>query len=338
MNRSLQQIQNDLHTIEGEVEAMKGYSEEYPEHFANLQQDYLTLSEEYQEAVTGGMSLPPEDATLICADPDDDEALPNGADEPARVSGAGDRVCLPGAGDGEPSEKEGTSVEDETAGGGGGDAAQSDVDRIPASGLSPHASGAFKTRVYNLHVDNASRGRNFNPALDSSNVATVESGQTLRADAAAEMIRLLSDARTARETAAAEGDEDAAKTTNIAAVSGYRSADTQFTIWDRNFAKYYEQTSAARARLEGGEHGAAAAAHLARYIGGRVAAPGYSLHQSGIAMDLATTYRGTRFGPNTAQAAAWRNTWLFNWLSANAATYRFHQNTSINEPWHWEYR
>jgi hypothetical protein len=49
------------------------------------------------------------------------------------------------------------------------------------------------------------------------------------------------------------------------------------------------------------------------------AAPGYSNHQSGLALDL-----------NTANGA------VFNWLNANAASYGF-RRTVPSEPWHWEY-
>lgn len=52
-----------------------------------------------------------------------------------------------------------------------------------------------------------------------------------------------------------------------------------------------------------------------------VAPPGYSIHQSGRALDLSTA-RGT----NTA----------FWWLTANAGRFGF-RRTVASEPWHWEY-
>ena len=52
-----------------------------------------------------------------------------------------------------------------------------------------------------------------------------------------------------------------------------------------------------------------------------VAAPGWSLHQSGRALDLSTE-RGTN-------AAFW-------WLTANAGQFGF-KRTVATEPWHWEY-
>jgi hypothetical protein len=50
------------------------------------------------------------------------------------------------------------------------------------------------------------------------------------------------------------------------------------------------------------------------------AAPGYSNHQSGTALDL-----------NTANSA------VFNWLNAHGAAYGFHR-TVPSEAWHWEYQ
>jgi D-alanyl-D-alanine carboxypeptidase len=53
--------------------------------------------------------------------------------------------------------------------------------------------------------------------------------------------------------------------------------------------------------------------------GNKAARPGESNHQSGRALDIATQGRGT-----------------FEWLEANAATFRF-KRTVKGEPWHWEY-
>ena len=50
------------------------------------------------------------------------------------------------------------------------------------------------------------------------------------------------------------------------------------------------------------------------------AAPGYSNHQSGSALDLNTSSGG-----------------VYNWLSANGASYGFHR-TVPSEAWHWEYQ
>jgi LAS superfamily LD-carboxypeptidase LdcB len=67
-----------------------------------------------------------------------------------------------------------------------------------------------------------------------------------------------------------------------------------------------------------------------------LAAPGYSLHNSGIAIDFRTRQGRHNLGPSTAQIALWNRSWFFRWLSANAANFGFAQNPNINEPWHWE--
>jgi LAS superfamily LD-carboxypeptidase LdcB len=149
---------------------------------------------------------------------------------------------------------------------------------------------------------------------------------------------LLQQAADALRRARAAGDADAIATQgDPAIVSGYRPAARQFQNWDRNFARYYEETRAARTRQPGGPLGEQAARVLEEYIRVRLAAPGFSLHQSGVAADLGTTFRGERLGPNTGQIAQWRRSWLFRWLQQNAARFGFQQNPNINEPWHWEY-
>lgn len=56
--------------------------------------------------------------------------------------------------------------------------------------------------------------------------------------------------------------------------------------------------------------------------GNLAATPGYSNHQGGIAVDIATG--GT-------------STPIYTWLVTNAARYGF-KRTVESEPWHWEYR
>ena len=53
--------------------------------------------------------------------------------------------------------------------------------------------------------------------------------------------------------------------------------------------------------------------------GNKAARPGESNHQSGRALDITVQSKGT-----------------FEWLEANAATFRF-KRTVKGEPWHWEY-
>jgi LAS superfamily LD-carboxypeptidase LdcB len=67
------------------------------------------------------------------------------------------------------------------------------------------------------------------------------------------------------------------------------------------------------------------AALYQKYLNGTgnlAARPGYSNHQGGIAVDIAT---GGESSP------------VYRWLAANAAAFGFKRTVS-SEPWHWEYR
>jgi LAS superfamily LD-carboxypeptidase LdcB len=185
---------------------------------------------------------------------------------------------------------------------------------------------AFKRRVYETQVSRAGRGRRFVANVPKGELDTIEGGHQARTAVAEACRRLLADARAA-------GGADRA-----AIASAYRSVARQFANWNGNFARYYGQTAAARAKAPGGEHGEQAAELLARHIGGILAAPGYSLHNDGRAIDFRTRHDGQTLGPSTKQRKAWRDSWLFQWLSEHAAGYGFHQNLSIDEPWHWEHR
>lgn len=189
------------------------------------------------------------------------------------------------------------------------------------------AENQFKRRVYALHIARSrAAGKTFNPSLPSSQVATVEGRYTLRHDAAEQARRMLAAAR------AVSGARP------VGVCSAYRSADDQFRIWDRNYEAYFNQTASSRAAASGGPLGDAAARVLRDHYASSVAAPGFSNHQDGLAIDLTTEEGGVSYGASKKQAAGWRRTWFYGWLTQNAGTYGFKENKSINEPWHWEFR
>jgi monoamine oxidase len=163
----------------------------------------------------------------------------------------------------------------------------------------------------------------------------------MRGDAAVAAGRLLAAANSALAAAQVSGDQDAARTVRVTAASGYRNRSHQETLWRKYFAGYYDETRAARESLPDGPHGAAAVHYLLETfrIPARVAAPGYSNHQNGIAIDLAQERApGHRVRNSTSAAAvqAWRRTWLSGWLREHAATFGFQPYQ--REPWHWDYR
>jgi hypothetical protein len=198
----------------------------------------------------------------------------------------------------------------------------------------------FKRRVYQRHVARSDAKRRFVPSVPRSELDNVEYGQQMRKPAAASCVRMLARARVMLASEKAQGKVAALKVKDFGARSGYRSVEKQFNGWQSAFGTYYRDTQEQRAALPGGSHGAAAVKFLAVYTGKRIGAPGYSLHNSGLAMDFFTREGTLSLGPNTSpkSVAAWKGTWLFDWLSRNASTYHFFQNTNINEPWHWEYR
>ncbi len=215
---------------------------------------------------------------------------------------------------------------------------------IPASRLQwPGASQPqldFMRNVYESQVRRALQRRSFISDVPESELAIIEETYKARTQAAASCVELLAAARAALDQQKRDGVELARTVERVYLVSAYRSASQQFSGWQRNFPRYYQQTHEHRATLGGGEHGAAAADYLAQYIGARLAAPGFSLHNNGRAVDFGTRAGGQNLGASTSTASIqnWRRSWFFTWLTENASRFNYYQNTSINEPWHWEYR
>ena len=190
-------------------------------------------------------------------------------------------------------------------------------------------------RVYLRQVTSACQSHAYVADVADAELSAIENGQRARQAAAASCRVLLAAARSALSN-----DPAAASVSGIGIVSGYRSATRQMENWNRNFPRYASETQTDRAGLAGGEFGDAAAALLTRYISRRLAAPGFSLHNDGRAIDFSTVQSGKAMGADTsAQSRAnWRASWFFSWLTNNANGYGFYQNTSIDEPWHWEFR
>lgn len=216
------------------------------------------------------------------------------------------------------------------------------AESLPSSGLTWSSASAdeleFMRRVYDHHVDRASRRRPFIADLPASNLDTVEGRHQLRSDAARDCRLLLVEIRSELSRQQAQGVAAAQGVRTIGVASGYRSASRQFQLWQSYFPRYFQDTQSHRASLPGGELGDRAVDCMVGYVAARIAAPGYSLHNNGIAVDLTTREDGHTLGANSRDIPRWQRSWLFAWLTANASRFNFYQNTSINEPWHWEYR
>jgi len=102
--------------------------------------------------------------------------------------------------------------------------------------------------------------------------------------------------------------------------SGYRSYEKDEGLWNSYYPRYYKETAKARAKLPGGEHGDAAAKYLAKYIGKYKAAPGFSNHSNGMAVDLWTQEGTEKITADKSLQVRWKRTWVHKWLVKNAAT------------------
>lgn len=221
---------------------------------------------------------------------------------------------------------------------------------IPAGKLSQFGTieqTDFKKQVYEIHRQNASsNNKRFVGSLPEKELDYVYRNQKVKSiplrKKAAEKCRLLLDAAKKALSEAKLGEPTRLLQISFWVQSGYRSAERQFRNWDSNFSRYYQETQKMRQSKNDGEHGIEAAKYLAKYIGRRLASPGYSLHNNGLAIDFVTIENGKKFGIKTSNTGelenAWRKTWFFGWLSKNASSFEFFQNNKINEPWHWEYR
>jgi len=207
---------------------------------------------------------------------------------------------------------------------------------------------AFRDRVLAAHLarSRSSRGAPQRD-LNSGERAPVPgtNGIEMGSDAAAAAGRLLAAANADLAKAQQAGDADALRTVRITATSGYRASDHQRKLWLKYFPGYYKRTRAAREGLADGPHSEAAVTYMLKPtgsggfgLGGRIAAPGYSNHQNGIAIDLWQERKKGHEVPNDSGNAArkkWHDSWFHGWLKTHAENLRF--KPIPTEEWHWEY-
>jgi RHS repeat-associated protein len=206
----------------------------------------------------------------------------------------------------------------------------------------------FIDRVINAHRARSARHKEELPDLRPDQLGNVRGTDVkMRRDPAEAASRLIKAANDDLVLAKIANDPDALNTTGITAVSGYRGKAHQERVYRHNSTRYLNETFADRARLDGGEYGEAAVSLMVHYVSPKVAAPGFSNHQAGLAIDLwQERTRGHATSNSTGHAAIdkWHNTWLFKWLKTisegssqtNAERFGFHEYTK--EPWHWTYQ
>jgi D-alanyl-D-alanine carboxypeptidase len=191
---------------------------------------------------------------------------------------------------------------------------------------------AFMMQVYETQRVWAAQRRDFVGLVPDA--APIEDGRTARSDAARAAQRMLVAAR-----ASVADPKSRNHGGDLQVVFGYRSAAVQVAIWEFHFPDRYKLTAVRRTQLPDGPHGHGAVIDMAKYYSARTAAPGYSLHNRGLALDLACiTPRRRTVGPTGRFLREWQRSWCYSWLEKHAERFGFRQNATINEPWHWEYR
>ena len=197
---------------------------------------------------------------------------------------------------------------------------------------------AFMQDVYRRHVAAVAKsGRRFVASIPRSELGEIERGIFMKGGAAAAEVRSSYSTRPARtgRRIALRGSQGPPAGPTGAEQQRLPFARAAIRALAEILPEVLQGDRRTPAPDPAGEHGSAAADRLARYVRKWVGAPGYSLHQDGRAMDL----EGGSLGPTGSAASrqAWGQSWYWDWLVRNAARYHFQQNTSINEPWHWQY-
>lgn len=193
----------------------------------------------------------------------------------------------------------------------------------------------FKAAVLarQIQIAIAKGGQHYPPVPEKEMGWVDQSKIKMRKPAAAKCDALLAKARGALKTNGLKG-------VSIGVLSGYRPYEHDRRLWNRYFTKYYQATASKRAKLRGGPHGEEAIDRLAHYIRGKKAAPGFSNHSNGNAVDFTTTENKIKLGPDTddANRAAWRKSWFYKWLAVdkNGAAFSFKQ--LVTEEWHWDFQ
>ena len=225
----------------------------------------------------------------------------------------------------------------------------------------------FEALVLDEHIKLRSRKRKPALPIPDEELSTVEGDFKLRKLAAEKCRTLLMRARqdlkneqlalqkkSKEEQAAltkkakADGEILASSVRFIGITSAYRSPKYDLELWRRYFRqKYYPVTDKQRRAFgywEGGRHGRKAVHHMVDFIKGRKAAPGFSNHSRGIAVDFFTMEDGLRLQAETgnnnkalkALNKRWEKSWLYRWLDKHKKDYKM--DRIATEAWHWEFQ
>ncbi|MFL6255094.1 MAG: D-alanyl-D-alanine carboxypeptidase family protein [Pyrinomonadaceae bacterium] len=194
----------------------------------------------------------------------------------------------------------------------------------------------FMRKVHDAQVQRAlDRGREFFPGLPEDQLGAVESGYKMRRDAAGQCRLLLEQARSDLKRQQEEGIREALEVSDIGVFSAYRSFERDRAAWLNAFEKHFKATKNERAGLEGGEYGDQAVELMVNVMRKFKAAPGFSRHTSGVAVDFRTTEGNVTLDADSDQNERWKKSWLYKWLVKNAKKFKF--KPLATEAWHWDY-
>jgi hypothetical protein len=200
---------------------------------------------------------------------------------------------------------------------------------------------SFRDAVLARHIANSSQNGKIPPAPDLTfdELAVVAPGKRksdppyqLRKAAAAACLLLLDAARKANP-------QD-----TIGIASAYRSPEHDRELWLGYFRKYYWETLHKRRSFFSGPLGPEAVGFMAHYVGKWKAAPGYSNHSKGIAVDFHYKHgkRELKCVHADSSLAAWKSTPFYQWLAGTTGEDGHAKDFGFRpyhpEPWHWEYK
>lgn len=197
--------------------------------------------------------------------------------------------------------------------------------------LAPHEADLLARVSIDQRNRRARQGRVFQHRPPEALAEVPHSGGVrLVTDGAEPLARLMRDAR--RHLASADPKAHALFG------SGYRSFEEQLEEWPVNLKRYFERHRQDLApHLKDGRYTDEGVCFLRNLTGKLYGFPGYSLHQSGRAIDFKIRLADGRFLNASTEASAketWCRTALFLWLRDHAHEYGFVQE-DIDEPWHW---
>ncbi|MDB4985671.1 MAG: hypothetical protein JWN04_849, partial [Myxococcaceae bacterium] len=192
----------------------------------------------------------------------------------------------------------------------------------------------FRQAVLDRQIARArAKGKSFFPPLADDELEFVEENFRMRSAPAQDCRALLAAARSALGQARVH-DERARQTRSIGICSAYRDYNYDAGLWRGTFDKHYHKMLAA-GRFAGREHGPHALQYMLQTMLPLKAAPGFSNHSDGRAVDFKTVHAGEKYGANSSQREGWRATWLHPWLVQNAREFGFAPLAS--EEWHWDH-